>query len=95
MLLGLSTACIQPRRGQRALCRHISATDRTGRPSPEAGLRVATSSPSVPDQRTHRSFKQLRPGVVLNIAAAHVAPASRTTSGAPRLATGGCSVEVF
>ena len=84
MLLGLSTACIQPRRGQRALCRHISATDRTGRPSPEAGLRVATSSPSVPDQRTHWSFKQFRPGVLmLNIAAAGVAPACRTKRGTP------------
>ena len=44
------------------------------------------------DQRTHRSFKQLRPGVLmLNIAAARVAPRRVGRQVEPRPATGGRS----
>ena len=39
----------------------------------EAGLRAAAASPDHAGQRTHRSFKQQRPGVLmLNIVAARV-----------------------
>ena len=50
----------------------------------EAGLRAATTSHIRAGQRTHWSFKQFRPGVLmLNIAAAGVAPACRTKRGTP------------
>ena len=53
-------------------------------------MRAATSNPTHADQRTYCSIKQLRPGVLmLNIAAARLAPACWTKSGTPRPATGG------
>ena len=42
-------------------------------------------------QRTYRSHKQWRGVLMLNVAAPRVAPACGTTSGTPRLATGGRS----
>ena len=61
----------------------------------EAGLRAAAASPDHAGQRTHRSFKQQRPGVLmLNIAAARVVPRrkGRLARGTPRPAAGGRGV---
>jgi hypothetical protein len=83
-----------PNSGQRVRCRHISAAGQSCQPSPEAGLRAAAASPIHAGQRTHRSFKQPRPGVLmLNVAAARVAPrrTGRLARGTPKGAPGGRS----